>query len=112
MNHEKTAQPIWTGLVESIPEVGCELLDLGNGAFVRIFAWSESQPQYEERARELMTHYKLRVLSFDQVEKIKNGELYGETPARLKEILTQARAAKGVIFGTFYSYPLHDGKKM
>jgi hypothetical protein len=36
----------------------------------------------------------------------------GETPEKLKELLTQTRGAKGVIFGAFYSYPLHDGKKM
>lgn len=95
---------VWVGLLEVTQIPGEQLVTISQGAaFTWFTCWADSNESFERKAVEVMLHYGLHVIGFDEISLADDrveveGDLL-EQIERAREVETHA------LFGTFHTYP-------
>lgn len=104
------SKQLWIGTIEVRPLVGCELVDMSEGAIVEIVAWAGRAYEYGLSISSVVRELRLFILSVADVEPVEHRrKRQGFLEESVEEIIFKAQGdSRLVVCGTFHTYPKTD----
>ena len=104
MKHS-TENAIWIGMTEVLSLPGTELLQGVSGAYVNVLTWASSTTEFRTKAKELMDHLGLQLISVKDEEPLsereKRGNLEADVARVALEVKNNPRAIRYMTFHTW-----------
>jgi hypothetical protein len=96
---------VWIGVVEVVPQEGCEILAPDEGAFVNFLTLASSDSEYRAKVSGALSSYRLDPLEFDRVRPLSASDSPDEEILSIAAELEEGRNPKHVRYATFHTYP-------
>ena len=104
---------LWTGVVCIVPDPACKnfrRFGKGNGAYVNVVAWAESEKHFEQRVTEIAREQlDCLVREMEKIELLQSALQREECPEEFFAMReTAERQPNDVVFGTFHIWAQND----
>lgn len=96
----------WIGLVEIIPNEGCELLAPGRAAFVNILTLAESPLEFAQKIERAIETYKAVVISITHCASCKTRFETWIPPDEIRELHLALDKPHQVLLSTLHTFPI------
>jgi len=96
---------VWIGVVEVVPQEGCELLAPQEGAFINFLTLASSESEYRAKVSGALSFYRLDPLEFEDVRPLSESDSPSQEILSIAAELEETRNPKHVRYATFHIYP-------
>jgi hypothetical protein len=100
---------IWIGLAEVVALPECKRLGSGNGAFVKIALWADSDSNFYSKAERAISELDLQLLELEDREPLAERLSRIQAGDETEQMAETARMNPGdIVFGTFHIWQKTD----
>jgi len=96
---------VWIGVVEAVPQEGCDMLAPDEGAFVNFLTLASSESEYRAKVSGALSTYRLNPMEFEDVRPFSESDNSSEEVRLIAAELEESRNPKHVRYATFHTYP-------
>lgn len=96
----------WIGLVEIVPNEGCELLKPGRGAYLNVLTLASSALEFAKKVEDAMTIYKVTVMSITDCVPCKERFQQFTPDDEIRELHLALDQPTQVLLATLHTFPI------
>jgi hypothetical protein len=96
---------VWIGIVEVMPQEGCELIAPDEGAFINFLALAGSDSEFRAKVSRALSSYRLNPLEFENVRALSGTDNPNQEILSIAAELEDGRNPEHVRYATFHIYP-------
>ena len=96
---------VWIGVVEAVPQEGCDMLAPDEGAFVNFLTLASSESEYRAKVSGALSTYRLDPMEFEDVRPFSESDNSSAEILSIAAELEESRNPRHVRYAKFHTYP-------